>query len=300
MTADCPQDFPYEPVRETGDTAARRGYWNVAMGLQQVDGLEPSNYLRKLADEHAEGRRGIAETGELLRTYYKQRTASDELDAGETDTREADLVSQRIVEVLSRGAFVLMPSMLSDVHRALFQDLDPETYRPGVFKTEALQKREFVLNGDSMVYADPSLIERSLEFAFNDEMSFMYDVTFDAEQLAHFARFVSRLWQVHPFVEGNTRAVAVFAVLYLRFLGFDIDNEPFEQHSQYFRNALVRANYRNAKGGILPDPTFLHRFFENLLSGTNHPLHSRDLIVQPLYDNPNLLRNVDPAHALKR
>ena len=300
MTADCPQDFPYEPVRETGDVFVRRGYWNVAIGLQKVDGLEPSSYLRKLADEHVEGERGIVETGELLRMYYEQRTSFDRNNACEVDSREADLVSHRIVEILSRGAFALVPSMLPDVHRLLFQDLDSETYRPGVFKADALQKRELILNGDSVVYTDPSLVERSLEFAFNDETSYVYDIAFSTEQLAHFVRFVSRLWQIHPFVEGNTRTVAVFAVLYLRFLGFDIDNEPFEQHSRYFRDALVRANYRNAKAGVMPEPCFLMHFFENLLSGAHHELRSGDLMVQALYDDPGLLRNVDPSHAIKQ
>lgn len=305
MTADCPQDFPYEPVRETGDASVLRGYWNVAMGLQQVDGLEPSGYLRTLADAHVAGERDLAETGSLIRAYYEQRELPERSDEGEADTcetgtREADLVSQRIVELLSRGTFALMPGMLPEVHRSLFQDLDPELYHPGEFKTEALQKREFILNGDSVVYADPFLVARSLEFAFNEEAAYVYDVAFEGEQLAHFARFISRLWQVHPFVEGNTRTVAVFAVLYLRFLGFDIDNEPFEQHARYFRDALVRANYRNAKAGVMPDPSFLHRFFENLLAGTHHELRSRDLIVQSLYDNPTLLRNVDPSHALRR
>lgn len=300
MTADCPQDFPYEPVRETGDTSVRRGYWNVAMGLQKVDGLETSDYLRKLADEHVEGARGIEEIGELIRTFYEKRVQGERRDAVESDTREADLVSQRIVELLSRGAFALMPSILSEVHRTLFQDLDPSTYRPGEYKTEALQKREFVLNGDSVVYADPSLVERSLAFAFEEEQSYVYGIEFDDDQLRHLARFVSRLWQVHPFVEGNTRTVAVFTVLYLRYLGFDVENEPFERHARYFRDALVRANYRNAKAGVLPEPCFLVNFFENLLSGGSHELRSRDLVAQSLYDDPTLLRNVDPSCALTR
>ena len=162
MTADCPQDFPYVPVPEPGSSSVRRGYWRVAKGLQRVDGLETSAYLDELADEHAAGVRGIDETGRLLRAYYREREDQSGMsgesvapDRAEEGRREADLVSQRIVEVLAKGAFSLVPSMPAAIHQVLFQDLDPDTYFPGKYKAEALQKSEFVLNGDSVVCADP-------------------------------------------------------------------------------------------------------------------------------------------------
>lgn len=305
MTADNPSDFSYESVRETADPVLRRGYWDVATGLQQVDGLAPSDYLLSLAREHASGVRGIEETGRILRAYYRERphrgfSSQAATAAGGDDCREADLVSQRIVEALSRGAFSFMPSMLSVIHEALFRDLDPQVYEPGRYKTVALQKSELVLNGDSVVYADPSLVERSLAFLFDEEFGYVYGADLDEEGIAHLARFVARLWQVHPFVEGNTRTVAVFTVLYLRYLGFDADNEPFARHARYFRDALVRANYRNAKAKVMPDASYLLRFFENLLSGEHHELRSRDLMVSELYADPSLLRNVDPSRAISK
>lgn len=287
MTADCPEDFPYEPKPEPSEPAVREGYWRVAMGLQEVDGLKPSLYLRELAREHVHGVRELEETGCIIRAYYaRQEEGRCEASGAE---READLVSQRIVELLTSGAFALVPDMLAVIHGMLFQDLDAETYRPGEYKTEALQKREFVLNGDSVAYADPSLIERSR----------VYGVEFDEAQLEQFGRFVSRLWQVHPFVEGSTRTTAVFAVLYLRDLGFDVDNEPFERHARYFRDALVRANYRNAKAGVLPDLRYVTRFLDNLLNGAGHELRSRELAVKALFDDPSLLRNVDSSRAIR-
>ena len=89
-------------------------------------------------------------------------------------------------------------------------------------------------------------------------------------------------------------------VLYLRYLGFDADNEPFARHARYFRDALVRANYRNAKAKVMPDASYLLRFFENLLSGEHHELRSRDLMVSELYADPSLLRNVDPSRAISK
>ena len=177
LTADCPEDYPYEAKRELRDPAVREGYWRVAMGLQEVDGLKPSPYLRDLAREHVSGVRGLDETGSMIRAYHARRKADGRDEAA--GEREADLVSQRIVELLASGAFALVPDMLAVIHGALFQDLDAATYRPGEYKTEALQKREFVLNGDSVVYADPSLIERSLAFLFDEERSHVYGIEFD-------------------------------------------------------------------------------------------------------------------------
>lgn len=305
MTADCPDDFPYEPIQEPQSSATRAGYWHTAMGLQDVDDLKPSPYARKLAREHIEGIRGIEETGKLLRLYYQERRSVDDARAANVaepmrGEEEADLVSQRIVEVLTRNAFAFAPFMLTDIHRQLFQDLDPSIYHPGEYKRDALAKREFILNGDSVLYADPSLVTRSLAFAFNDEESYAYDALLDAEQIDHLARFIARIWQVHPFYEGNTRTTAVFAVLYIRYLGFDAENEPFEKHARYFRDALVRANYRNAKAEAMPDRQYLNAFMENLLCGAQHTLHSRDLIVEKLFNNPDLLRNVDPSKAIRQ
>lgn len=285
-------DASYEPVSEPRDPATRQAYWNAAFGLQLVDGLEPSSYAKSLSQEHVEGFRSLVETGELIRQHYRERA----LPSREPQ-QEADLVSQRIVELLSTRSFLLVPDMLSIIHKSLFQDLDEEAYLPGRYKEVALMKREFVLNGDSVVYADPSLVERSLAFLFDEERGRSYSVELDDEDLRRFARFTAKLWQVHPFVEGNTRTVAVFLELYLNSLGFDVSNEPFEHHARYFRDALVRANYRNAKAKILPDSSFLEAFLGNLVREEDNLLRSRDMVCRELYENPSLLRNVDPSEA---
>lgn len=292
MATDRISDTSYEPVPEPRDPAVKRAYWKAAFGLQLVDGLAPSPYFTELAQDHIEGVRSLAETGELVRQHYRERNLPPR-----APEQEADLVSQRIVELLSSRAFLLAPDMLSIIHRSLFQDLDENIYQPGRYKETALMKREFVLNGDSVVYADPSLVQRSLEFLFDEEQGRSYSVELDDEDLRHFVRFIAKLWQVHPFVEGNTRSVAVFAELYLNDLGFDVANEPFESNARYFRDALVRANYRNAKAKIQPDLKFLEAFFRNLLLQEDNVLSSRDLACSALYENPLLLRNVDSSEA---
>lgn len=301
MTAECPDDFPYEKASNASDPEVRAGYWSVASGLQAVDELAPSAYMQAVAQDYIEGKRSVAEMSELIKVYYREKSASLASDVASIDVEhEADAVSCRIVEILERNAFTFAPFMLDDIHRQLFQDLDPNVYHPGQHKSTPLVKRELILNGDSVLYADPSMIDRALAYAFSEEDDCAYSVEFDDAQIDHLARFVSRLWQVHPFYEGNTRTVAVFTILYLRHLGFDADNEPFEKHARYFRDALVRANYRNAKADALPNRTFINRFFENMLAGGSNELRSRDLMVQTLFDDPTLLRNVEPSMAINR
>ena len=97
----------------------------------------------------------------------------------------------------------------------------------------------------------------------------------------HLAKFVSGIWQIHPFREGNTRTTAVFTIKYLRSIGFDVTNHLFSMHSWYFRNALVRANYQNIAKGIQHDTRFLELFFRNLLMGEKNELHNRYMLVNP-------------------
>lgn len=297
MTADNPADFPYRLVEEQGDNATRKRYWATAIGLQRVDGLEPSHYLRSLADKNVSGELSLQETAACIKAYHRQ--ASEKGDK-QRNVREADLVSQRIVELLTSKAFLFAPEMLSTIHAALFRDLDPETYRPGLYKREALIKQEAILNGDSIVYGDPALLGRALALLFEREEGFDYGFEFDCERIARFGAFIANVWQVHPFEEGNARTIAVFTELYLGHLGFDVTNNPFEEHSRYFRDALVRANYRNAKAKIKPTVEYLAAFLENLLCGAQHELDSNDLTCTALFNDPALLRNVDPTQALNR
>lgn len=303
MTADCPLDFPYEEVPEETRPEVLRRYWSIAEGLQAVDGLEPSGRLKELSLDNINGVRSLFETGNLLQAYYEnieENVVDSDIDSTIRSTREADFVSLRITELLAKGAFLFAPEMLGRIHAYLFQDLDSETYKPGEYKSQALLKQEFILNGDSVVYADPSLIEASLKTAFEDEMSYSYGVAFDGAAIENLAKFISRLWQVHPFVEGNTRTVAVFTVLYLNDLGFDVTNEPFESYSTYFRNALVRAIYRNPKAKVIPDKSYLEKFLTRAVDGLNDSLKSRELIVEELFEDPSLLRNVSAEKALQK
>lgn len=291
MTADSLDNFEYKKASEHVSESSRRHYWAVAIGLQDVDGLTVSRYLREAAASYTKGERTLAETGELVRARHAN--SLDEASA------EADLVSQRIAELLERGLFSLAPEILPEIHRYLFQDLDSSVYRPGQFKTERMVKQEEILNGDSVLYADPAAYDMSLRGAFASEVAKAY-TTFSGDELKSFCHFVAFLWQIHPFAEGNTRTVAVFSELYLNYLGFNVANEPFGNHARFFRDALVRAMYRNVAAGITPDDSFLVAFYENALGFAENKLSREELICTSLFENPDLLRNVDPKEALRR
>lgn len=288
MTADAPNTHPYEPAAQHESEAMRRHYWAVAIGLQEVDGLEVSEYLKDSAKSYIHGEQSLDDVGNLVRAYHNESNDSKHL--------QADLVSQRITELLAKGAFVLAPEFLTQIHRYLFQDLDVAVFHPGEFKSARMIKQESILNGDSVLYADPSTYEMSLRAIFSEEQSKCYN-TLDNNELDSFCRAIALLWQVHPFYEGNTRTVAVFSELYLNYLGFSLTNEPFASNAAFFRDALVRAVYRNAQASIFPDRSHLTRFYENALGRANHKLDYELLLCPVLFDNPSLLRNINPKEA---
>ncbi len=299
MTADSFDNLPYRPADEVASERDRRHYWACAIGLQAVDGLKVSDYLRKAAESYIRGERTLDETGALVRDYHTPGSAT--FEEGGRESLEADLVSQRIAEVLARGSFALVPEMPRIIHKQLFADMPPDAYRPGEYKLELLVKQEEVLNGDSVLYADPTLVEQSLRYLFEREREAGdYGLMLKGAELFRFTRFIALIWQVHPFQEGNTRTVAVLAALYLRQLGYNVGNEPFEHHARYFRDALVRANYRNAVAGVLPDLGYAERFFDNLVNGATHRLDREDLVCPALFERPELLRNVSPSLALRK
>lgn len=140
---------------------------------------------------------------------------------------------------------------------------------------------EWVLRGDSVIYGRWQDLAATIEYDLEQERQFRYTGLDQSQIVEHIARFVSGLWQIHPFGEGNTRATAIFTIKYLRSLGFNVNNKLFEHHSWYFRNALVRANYHNVAKGIDYEPTFLIQFFRNLLYGENYELKNRYMLLNP-------------------
>lgn len=247
--------------------------WQTAIGLQAVDGLKPSDYLVETACRHIEGDITIDEVQQLIKSYYESK---DIRAVKAAETEEADKVSANIAALLNERTFAFTFAGLVAIHRRVFD---------GVFKFAGqirdynITKKEWVLRGDTVLYVSAPDIRRAIEYDLEQEKTFNY-IGLDISQIVgHIAQFVSGLWQIHPFGEGNTRTTAVFTIQYLRTMGFNVENDLFAKHSWYFRNALVRANYQNIQKGIARESVYLERFFRNLLMGEDNELKNRHMLV---------------------
>ena len=149
----------------------------------------------------------------------------------------------------------------------------------GKIRDYNITKKEWVLDGDTVSYGGALNLRETLDYDFSQEREFRYNGLTMDETIHHLAVFISRLWQIHVFGEGNTRTTAVFFIKYLRMLGFDAENDLFADNSWYFRNALVRANYNNIKDGVYETTEFLEKFLRNLLLDEHHELHNREMHI---------------------
>lgn len=248
--------------------------WQTAIGLQDVDGLKPSEYLVETAKRHIEGDVTIQEVKGLIDTYYKSR--SGRLSVEEERTEEADKVSARITEILQEETFSLTPAELQRIHRRLFEGIFKFA---GKFRDYNISKKEWVLNDASVLYNPYENLKETLDYDFAEEKLFDYSAATPDEAIKRIGIFIAGIWQIHPFGEGNTRTTAVFLIQYLRSFGYTISNELFASHSWYFRNALVRANYFNREKGIVPTGKYLEAFLRNLILGEHNELRNRYLHI---------------------
>lgn len=243
--------------------------WETAIGLQAVDGLEPSKYLIKTAKEHIEGNINIDEVKKRITEYYEAENSRKDF---EKESEEADKVAVRITEILSEKTFNFSLTEMLNIHKRLFTGIIDKA---GEFRDYNFTKKEWILNGDTVIYSSFESIKDTLEYDFEQERNFSYRDLGLEESIKHLCRFTANIWQIHPFCEGNTRTTAVFIIKYLRTFGFNINDEVFSENSWYFRNALVRANYKNFEKNVFEDTSFLEKFFYNLLTGSKYELKNR-------------------------
>ena len=137
------------------------------------------------------------------------------------------------------------------IHKRLFSDIYDHA---GKIRDYNISKKEWVLNGDTVLYGGASELRATLEYDFSVERNFSYKGLSMQETIAHIARFISRLWQIHVF-------------------------GTFAENAWYFRNALVRANYNDLKHGVHETTEFLELFLRNLLLGEHNELHNRYLHI---------------------
>ena len=240
------------------------------IGLQDVDGLKNSSYFLSQADRYIKGEISLEELDKIVSSYYENKPNDGER------TEEADIVSNRIAQIISDDSFTFTVGQLVSIHKRLFEGIFDHA---GKLRDFNFIKREWVLDGRSVIYGDYHELSSILEYDFEVERKFKYDGLSDDEVIEHLATFISNLWQIHAFQEGNTRTTAVFFIKYLRTLGFDATNDVFAKNAWYFRNALVRANFRYIRKGIYDDKTYIVLFLRNLLLNEHNALKNRDLHI---------------------
>ena len=268
------EDFD-EYIRQGEPDKKEKAYiWQTAIGLQAVDGLSTSKYLKETAKRNIEGEITVDEVSRLVKSYYQSKTQREPDD---DEKEEADQAAANISKILSARTLDFSTAGYVSLHRRIFEGV---LKHAGKIRDYDITKKEWVLNGDTVNYLNSEDLRRALNYDIEQERQFSYKGLSTDEMIAHITHFVSGIWQIHAFGEGNTRTTAVFAIQYLRSIGFDINNDLFAKHSWYFRNALVRANYKNARLGIDYSPIYLERFFRNLLLGEQWDLRNRYLHIQ--------------------
>lgn len=271
-----------EYLKESEPSKREKGYaWYTAIGLQNVDGLKPSAYLLDTAKRNIEGEISIEQAQTLLNSYYQENPVKCVQDR----TEEADKVSVRIAKLLSEQAFSFTTSEYISIHKQLFTGLYDHA---GQIRTYNITKKEWVLNGNTVIYGTASELKNTITYDLTEEKKFSYQGLSTNDILHHLAVFVAGLWQIHAFAEGNTRTTAVFFIKYLRTLGYDVTNDIFAKHAWYFRNALVRANYNDLKDGIHATTEFLELFLRNLLLKEQNPLSNRIMHISHVFEKVDI------------
>jgi fido (protein-threonine AMPylation protein) len=266
-------DQKYEIYEESKDIKKKRSYWDAAAGLQKVDGLTPTMYLYELAEANIKGQLSYKEVENLLYKRYENESQEDI----EQRNKEADIVSARIAHILDSPGYPIQINSLRTIHRELYKDIYDHA---GQFRNVNIYKKEPILNGETVKYTSYTALIDTLEYDFETEKSRSYAGLSMDQVIKRISKFTSSIWQAHPFMEGNTRTTAVFMECYLNNMGFQVDYTMFKECSQYFRNALVRANYTNYSMGIIDTIEYVEKFYRNLLTEEVTPLRIRDLVLK--------------------
>lgn len=237
--------------------------WEIAIGLNKVDNLYPSNYLKELIEDSISGKKTYIEIENCLNKYYQNKN----LTLKEKNEKECDIVSTRIANFLENNSFTFSPVYLKAIHKYLFDGVFPEGKEKyvGEFRDYNISKAEDILNGKSVIYGDSIMLMDLLKYDFDEEKNNSYENLTPQEQIERLSKFTSSIWQVHPFIEGNTRTTALFIEKYLRTIGYNINNDLFKENVTYFRNSLVLSNYSDLNLRINSNFKYLNAFFSKLI-----------------------------------
>ncbi len=206
------------------DKKEKASAWKTAVGLQAVDGLQTSDYLKNTAIKHIEDDISIDEVKKLINGYYKSKTVRTPDD----ETEEANKISANITRILNEQSFTFSVNGFTSIHRRLFERISKFA---GKIHDYDIMKKEWVLREDTVLYVNAEDLHKALEYDIEQEKNFSYKGLSMKEVVAHITKFVSNIWLIHPFDERNTRTTAAFTIKYLRSIGFDVNNDLFANNS---------------------------------------------------------------------
>lgn len=248
----------------------RKILWDIAIGLNKVDNLKNSSIFNEIMNKEIEGTLDLsAVKDELMQAHTAHRI--HELDR----VVEADLVAANVVYALSKyddlryrpEGFSLS---LQLIHELLFKEVmrGDDAYYAYNFRNYDISKREAILNGETVIYTHFEDIRKSLFDIFEKYMKEDTKAMGNDDFVKHLAHFLSDIWEVHPFIEGNTRTTVILFMLYLRHIDRTPDMKIFIDNTQYFRDILCLSTY--------------NKDFRCLYNFTEKWLFSPDLELPPL------------------
>ena len=183
-------------------------------------------------------------------------------DAELLRTAEADITNLAMTAIYNKKYDKFNADTLCDIHRTIFGQIYDWG---GEYRTIMMTKPEDVLGGDTVRYAYPKEIKKQLTETMKEVGKLKRTGDNDRDIVFRLTRIIAAIWQTHPFREGNTRTVIVFAVLLAKSLGFEVEHELFREHSSYVRNALVWASQ-----GMYSEYRYIERiFFDAILHEEN-------------------------------
>lgn len=234
-------------------------FWKNSVAFQIFDGHEVSEDLIQIAKKNVEGKISAEEAV----------SQAEKID-GEN---HANLVAARTFAILSlpKSEFDLSQDCLCKIHNALFDGILEDA---GELRKKEITKKEWTLDGGILAYPAAKKISNSLEKILSQENEFDFENLNPQKSAKHIAKFISDLWQIHPFEKFNTQTIATFFVKYLEHFDFEISNETLARNPVYFRNALVRSAYSDKNKKIRANAKFLEMFVENFVfNGKNNLDH---------------------------
>jgi len=155
------------------------------------------------------------------------------------DLIEAEQSRANMMLLYEQGFHDFSPSGLCEIHRFLFGDVYEWA---GQYRVINIEKREKLLAGRSVWYSNDEDIPRDLSNAFQEIRSHPWEQLSRKEFVHVLCRCFPKLWQVHPFREGNTRTVVMMLTFFVEQYGFYMDQELLAASAGYVRDSFVMAS----------------------------------------------------------